>query len=75
MSLRGEAVAISRLLRSLRFLATTLEGAKINSSDKSESDKFLLGSRIGRPRFLAKIPKAFHKLSFESPLVVKRGQG
>ena len=51
MSLRGEAVAISRLLRSRSlsrtfsvrgFLATTLQGAKINSSDLSESNKFLL---------------------------------
>ena len=40
-----------------------LQGAESNSSDKSESDKILLVSQIGRPRSLAKISNVSHKLS------------
>jgi len=40
-----------------------LHGAESNSSDKSESNKILLGSQIGRPCSLAKISNVSHKLS------------
>jgi len=52
MSLPGEAVA------------TNLEGTKMNSPDKSGIKQIFAWKKISRPRFLAKIPDAFHKLSF-----------
>jgi len=43
----------------------TLPGANRNSPDKSGSNNDLLEGIIGRPRFLAKIPKVLHKLFFQ----------
>jgi hypothetical protein len=43
----------------------TLQGANQNFSFHS-SDSDLLGRMMSRPRFLAKIPEAVHKLFFDS---------
>jgi hypothetical protein len=44
----------------------TLQGAKINSSRRAGVEQIFAWKRVSRPRFLAKIPNALHKLSFKS---------
>jgi len=58
-------VAISRLLRSLRSLAMTFFFDFWLKILMLATPKFPRIRRIRRPRFLAKILRAFHKLSFE----------
>jgi len=48
----------------------TLQAAKINSPDKSGVEQIFARKRICRPSFLAKIPKAPHKLSLDYKIII-----
>ncbi|MBA7507697.1 hypothetical protein ES706_06417 [subsurface metagenome] len=64
MSLRGEAVAISRLLRSLRSLAMTSDLRFLAENSNARYTKSPRIRGIGCLCFLAKIPKIFTNYLF-----------